>query len=373
MLTLILKNKLGFNAEQVALWFLVFGILQIPFGLVGGKVTDRFNKRNLILVFDLISVALYITTAFLPLSTFSLCVYYIGSLFQHMEWPAYDALIAELTTDHEREKAYSLQYLGSNLGVVFAPTLGGLLFNNYLWLSFLICGLCVFSSTVLIFKYIPKTVEKAKITNTYEEHEKGNLLDVLKGRKILLGYTVLACVNAIVYQQFNYLLPIQMDEMFLDKGAMFFGMLTSINGAVVIFFTPILTHLTLVWDDMKRIILGTALQVVGISACYFFGNQLVFYIMMMVVFTLGEILHTLGASPYISKRMPASHRGRFTSINNIITSVSSSAGNTIIGKVVLMYTFREAWILVFGIGIVLELMLVLYRRQDKKKFELLYK
>ena len=103
MLTLILKSKLGLNAEQVALWFLVFGILQIPFGLVGGKVTDRFNKRNLILFFDLISVALYITTAFLPLSMFSLCVYFIGSLFQHMEWPAYEALIAELTTDHERE------------------------------------------------------------------------------------------------------------------------------------------------------------------------------------------------------------------------------------------------------------------------------
>ena len=70
--------------------------------------------------------------------------------------------------------------------------------------------------------------------------------------------------------------------------------------------------------------------------------------------------------------MPASHRGRFTSINNIVTSVSSTAGNTIIGKVVVMYTFREAWILVFGIGIILEIMLILYRKQDKKKFELLY-
>ena len=163
-----------------------------------------------------------------------------------------------------------------------------------------------------------------------------------------------------------------MDEMFLAQGALFFGMLTSINGAVVILFTPFLTQITLKWDDMKRIVCGTALQVVGISACYFFKTQLAFYIITMVVFTLGEILHTLGASPYISKRMPASHRGRFTSINNIVTSVSSTAGNTIIGKVVVMYTFREAWILVFGIGIILEIMLILYRKQDKKKFELLY-
>lgn len=373
MLTLILKSKLGFNAEQVALWFLVFGILQIPFSLTSGKLTDRFNKRNLILIFDLISVVLYVITAMLPLSTFSLVVYYIGSLFQHMEWPAYDALIAELTTDKEREKAYSLQYLASNLGVVFAPTLGGLLFNNYLWLSFLLCGLAVFSSTLLIFFFVPKTMERAKITNTYEEHQEGSLLDVLKLRKILCVYVLISCVNAIVYNQFNYLLPIQMDEMFFSKGAMYFGMLTSINGAVVIFFTPILTKLTLNWDDLRRIKAGTLLQIIGITACYFYKAQLPLYIISMIVFTLGEVLNTLGASPYISKRMPSSHRGRFTSINNIITSVMSSAGNTMIGKLIVMFTFREAWIVVFGIGMMLQVMLILYRRADKKQFELLYK
>ncbi len=372
MLTLILKSKLGFNAEQVATWFLIFGILQIPFGLAGGKLTDRFNKRNLILFFDLISVALYVTTAFLPLSTFSLCVYYIGSLFQHMEWPAYDAMIAELTTDKEREKAYSLQYLASNLGVVFAPTLGGILFNNYLWLSFLICGLAVFSSTVLIYLFVPKTIERSKITNTYEEHEKGSLWDVIKLRKILLLYTIVCCVNHLVYNQFNYLLPIQMDEMFFEQGAVFFGMLTSINGAVVILFTPLLTHLTLYWDDLKRIIFGTLLQIIGISSYFFYKTELPLYMISMVVFTLGEILNTLGSSPYISKRMPASHRGRFTAINNIVSNVSASAGNKIIGKVIVMYTFREAWILVFGIGLVLQIILLFYRKADKKRFELLY-
>lgn len=372
MLTLILKSKLGFNAEQVATWFLVFGILQIPFGLTGGKLTDRFNKRNLILFFDLISVVLYVTTAFLPLSTFSLCVYYIGSLFQHMEWPAYDAMIAELTTDKEREKAYSLQYLASNLGVVFAPTLGGLLFNNYLWLSFLICGLAVFSSTVLIYIFVPKTIERSKITNTYEENEKGSLWDVIRLRKILLLYTIVCCINHLVYNQFNYLLPIQMDEMFFEQGAVFFGMLTSINGAVVILFTPLLTHLTLYWDDLKRIIFGTLLQIIGISSYFFYKTELPLYMISMVVFTLGEILNTLGSSPYISKRMPASHRGRFTAINNIVSNVSASAANKIIGKVIVMYTFREAWILVFGIGLVLQIMLLFYRKSDKKRFELLY-
>ena len=199
MLTLILKSKLGYNAEEVAMWFLIFGAIQLPFAIVGGKLTDRYNKRNLIIIFDLISVILCVIVAFLPLSIYSICIYFISSVFQHMEWPAYDALIAELSIDKEREKAYSLHYLSANLGVVFAPTLGGLLFNHYLWLAFLISGLAVFSSTVFIYKFVPKTIEVVKNSNTYEQSKEGTLTDVLKGRKLLILFIVLECIISIIY------------------------------------------------------------------------------------------------------------------------------------------------------------------------------
>lgn len=372
MLTLILKSKLQFDAEQIAIWFLAFSVLQLPFSLVGGRLTDKYNKRNLILVFDLISVGMYILTAILPLSTTSLVIYFVGSLFQGMEWPAYDSLIAELTSDHDREKAYSLQYLASNLGIVFAPTLGGLLFNNYLWLSFLISGLAVLSSTVLIFLYIPKSMEKARITNTYEQQESGSLLEILKARKILLLYILIACISSIVYAQFNYLLPIQMDEVFLTQGAVFFGVLTSINATVVICFTPLLTQLTLKWSDLDRIRLGVLLEIVGICSYFFYQDSLPLYMLSMVVFTLGEILNTLGSSPYISKRIPATHRGRYISINSIFTTLSSSLGSAAVGKIVVLYTFRQGWLFVAAIGAVLITMLMVYNRMDRKRFHLLY-
>lgn len=372
MLTLILKSKLGYDADQVALWFLVFSVLQLPFSLLGGRMTDSYNKRNLILVFDLISVALYLLTALLPLNTVSLVIYFAGSLFQSMEWPAYDALIADLTTDHDREKAYSLEYLASNLGVVFAPTLGGLLFNNYLWLSFVISGLAVLSSTVLIFLYVPKNLEKETITNTYEAQAAGTVVQVLKTRKVLLLYIVICCISSIVYAQFNYLLPIQMDEVFLAQGAVFFGMLTSINGMVVICCTPLLTQLTLKWADLDRIRLGTLLEILGICSYFFYRKSLPLYILSMVVFTLGEILNTLGSSPYISKRIPATHRGRFISVSNIFTTLSSSLGSTVVGKIVVLYTFREGWVFVAAIGFVLMVLLQLYRGMDTRRFRLLY-
>lgn len=372
MLTLILKNKLRFDAEQVALWFLVFSVLQLPFSLLGGRLTDSYNKRNLILLFDVISVTLYLITAMLPLSIFSLVVYFAGSLFQGMEWPAYDALIADLTGDRDREKAYSLQYLASNLGVVFAPTLGGLLFNDHLWLTFLISGLAVLSSTVLIFFYIPGNLEKTATDNTYEAQASGSVLQVLKTRKILLLYLVISCVSALVYAQFNYLLPIQMDDVFLSDGAMFFGILTSVNGLVVICCTPLLTQLTLKWADLDRVRLGTLLELVGLCSYFFYRNSLPLYILSMVVFTLGEILNTLGTSPYLSKRVPATHRGRIVSISGIFTTLASSLGSAVIGRIVVFFSFREGWIFVGVIGIILLVLLQIYRVLDAKRFHLLY-
>ena len=372
MLTLILKNKLGYNAEEVALWFLLFGAIQLPFALIGGKLTDKYNKRNLIIIFDLVSVVLCVIVAFLPLSIYSICVYFISSVFQHMEWPAYDALIAEASVGKEREKAYSLHYLSANLGVVFAPTLGGLLFNNYLWLAFLISGLAVFSSTIFIYLFVPKEIEAAKNTNTYEKRTEGSLMDLLKTRRLLILFLIMGCIISIIYGQFNYLLPMQMDEYFLDKGALYFGMMTSINGFVVITCTPILTQLTMRWNDISRIILGEFLQVIGLSACFFYKDDLSFYVITMVVFTLGEVMHTLGNSPYISKRIPASHRGRFTSIFNIIRQSSSSVGNTFIGKIVVLYTFKAGWIAIFVMGLVSLTILAIYKGMDRRFFKLLY-
>lgn len=372
MLTLILKSKLGFNAEEVALWFLVFGVVQIPFAMFGGKLVDKYNKRNIIIVFDLISVVLYVITAILPLTVGSLCLYYVGSLFQHMEWASYDALIAELTQDKEREKAYSLEYLANNMGVVFAPTLGGLLFNHYLWLSFLIAGAAILSSTILIYRYVPKEIEKRENPNAYEKKSEGSLIAVLKTRKLLVGFIFLSCINQIIYAQFGYLLPIQMDEVFLIKGAVFYGMLTSINGIVVIVFTPILTQCTIKWHDYERMLVGNLLEVVGLSSFLFYQDHLLPYVISMVVFTLGEILHTLGNSPYTSKRIPISHRGRFVTICSIFTNLSSSLGNTLVGKIVVQFSYREGWILVFVIGTILVLLMNWYRRADRKRFPMLY-
>jgi len=164
----------------------------------------------------------------------------------------------------------------------------------------------------------------------------------------------------------------QMDEIFGVKGAVFFGMLTSVNGIVVITCTPIFTQLTLKWQDLDRIVLGIFIQIIGLSTYFFYDDQLVMYIFSMVILTVGEVIHTLGMNPYISKRIPSSHRGRITAIANMCMQTASSMGNTLVGKIIVLYTYKAVWIMVFVVGMILMALFMLYRKLDRKRFSRLY-
>ena len=136
MLTMIMSQKLGMDASTIAVVMVLAGIVMVPANVFGGKLADRFNKKKIIVYFDILSIICYITCGLVPLSYITIGLFFIAGIGQNLEGPSYNALLADLSTTADREKAYSLMYLGGNLGLVLSPTIAGLLFKNYLWLSF---------------------------------------------------------------------------------------------------------------------------------------------------------------------------------------------------------------------------------------------
>ena len=58
VLTLILNQKLGMNATGVATYTVVSGVAILPAIIIGGKLADKYNKKNIIIICDLISISL---------------------------------------------------------------------------------------------------------------------------------------------------------------------------------------------------------------------------------------------------------------------------------------------------------------------------
>ncbi len=373
LLTLILKNKLGYNATTIATLTMAMSILQFPMLLLGGKLADTLNRKKIIIVCDLVTVVSYIICGLLPLSNYSIALFYIAGVFATIEGPSYDALVADLSDSESREKAYSLQYLGMNLGLVLSPTIGGLLFENYLWLAFILTGLATLSSTILIILFIKRlSVEKGNVSAYEEKRENESVFRILRERKTLILYALVCGFGGIVYAQFNYLLPLNMETLYGAKGATIFGMLTSTNAIVVIIATPLITTFLSRLMDVRKIFIGESLIVLGLFGYRFVQGAMVPYFILMILFTIGEVFNTLGHQPYMTRRIPSTHWGRVNSFVNTVNGLFAGVGNIFIGKIVDVKGYDMAWLAVGVLGAVAIILVVMLDLVDKRQFGLLY-
>ncbi len=172
----------------------------------------------------------------------------LAGMFATMEGPAFDALIADSTKPAEREKVFSLSYLGHNIGFMFGIAVGGLLFENYLHLAFLFDGITTLMSTIMIVTMVKvvKTVDlEDHEKNDYEEdeHETKSALDILKDRKSVFTMIFVFFICSMIYNQWTFALPLYLVELFKEEGSAIYGYLGSFNGAIVVICTPILTSL----------------------------------------------------------------------------------------------------------------------------------
>lgn len=97
------------------------------------------------------------------------------------------------------------------------------------------------------------------------------------------------------------------------------------------------------------------------------------YFISMIVFTIGEICETLRRQPYLTRRIPASHRGRFSSYYTVFAGAFQLSGQQIVGHMADATSMQVVWMFIVAIGVMNVLGLFLLRQRDKKVFSLLYK
>ena len=376
MLTLILKNKLGYSPSQVADILLLATVIYLPGTLIAGRLCDRYNKRNLIIIFSLVTISCELVCAFIPLSMITIIFHICGSLFSLMQWPCYDALFADLSKTKDRDRVYSLNYLGNNLGGILNPIVGGLLFAKHLNISFLITALSALVSTLMVFFFV-KDISKEKddeIISSYEKDDEQTttVRQVLRNNKIIIFYFFCLMIGDMVYSQFMFLLPLNLEQIYLENGAQYFGFLMSLNSFTVVVGTPLLTNLLKQQLDIKKVIIGQVLIVTTLCCFIFVQGGLPWYFLIAFVFTLGEICSSLGQKPYLTKRVPASYRGRIISISIICVRICQALFDKGIGYLMEMYNVQLAWVLTGAIGLLVIASYFLLAARDKKHYPKLH-
>ena len=382
MLTFFLTTKLGLSDGTSTLIIATSSVLSFPAALLGGKLADRFSRKSIIILFDCMTVSLYLLAAVLPLTIGTAVLLFLAGLFQTIESPAYDALNADYSTSAQREKAYSLSYLGFNLGFIVGASVSGILFENFLRLAFCINGIAIFISTVLIIFFVHSknaiSEDASMLQESYSEYElpvddKIPVLKILRQRPVLIGMLLVGCIASMPSSLVGILLPLQLKDSLGEAGATLYGYLNSLNGFVVIVFTPILTVLLKKLTEIPKTIIGLLLFIAG-TALFSLETATLILFVGMFVFTLGEVVTVLGSNPYNSRRIPASHRGRVGGISSVVYSVFSSVTQYLI-SFMLMATgsnYRMIWMVFIVCGLVAAGLYGLMYGPDKRTFPKLY-
>lgn len=374
LMALILTQKIGLSVIEAGYFVTILSICQAPCMILGGKLADSIGRKKVIIIFQLLGAISLIICGIMEPSINMANLIIISSCFYSISSPAFEALNADITTSQNRKIAYSLLYMGTNIGFSIGPIIGGLLYENYLPLIFIGDGITTLIALCLIIVFVKESYNKKEVVvkneelSELEQNVEGSTIKVLLKRPILIFFAIGALLYSFAYSQWGFALPIQLGDLFSEKGAKLYGILGGFNGIIVICLTPIITSITKKMSILKAMAFGGLFYAIAFGMFGFIKIPVLFYLAIFIM-TIGEILITINQGTFIANNTPASHRGRISSILPLIVGAGYAFGPMIMGEVIDKYTIFTGWIIVSISGLLgMFIMIILGRYMNNKSY-----
>lgn len=353
-LVLYLTTRLGFSEESAGRFIMLTALVNGLGILAGGVLADRFSRTRVMVVCQLTFAASFAVCGFLPVSAWVPWIIFLSSGFRGATWPVSSAMVTDLTEGDDRRKAFSLLYLGTNIGVAIGPVLAGLLFQNHIAWIFWGDALTTLISAITILLFVPDTKpSRERIASTDhvrpagERAEQGSFVSVFLRRPQLIAYLVIATLSSFVYSQHTFALPLQLDGLFGEGGAYRFGLLMTLNAITVLVCTAPLTYLTRHMRPVTAMALASLCYLVGFGSLLFIEGMVLFSVS-VVIWTWGEILMVTNGNLFVSIHTPITHRGRFNGVVSWVHGVGFAISPWISGVIITQSGVLTIWPIAAG-------------------------
>lgn len=347
-LTLYLTGRLGMTQEEAGVFIMMVSIAYIPANFIGGKIADTFGRKKLMVIAQVISGLLYIPCGFPGVGSNIRWFLLASVFFDGMTDPARTAMMTDLTTPETRRPAFSLTYLGHNLGFAVGMVIAGFLFEKYTSWLFWGNAIAILAAISLVAVKVKETkptheqVEASFGTGQQDEGHRGNILQAILSRPNLIIFTALTGLYGFVYAQHRFILPLQTKAFFGDRGPVIYGTLMTLNAVMVIFLsTPIMT-LTQHWKPINAVALAGILFALGFGLIGLSPSVLLIYIT-TAIWTLGEIVNATNEGTYVANHTPISHRARFQAFLPLLGGLGWTFSPPVVGAFTDRFGLRTAW------------------------------
>lgn len=373
LITLVLTLQMGMNVVSAGIFVSMAALISGPGVLLGGYLSDVMGKKTIIVIGQLLSAIMIISCSFWS-GTITVGYLLIAVMFFiSITRPAYNALIIQLCTEEkERKSAFSLMYLGANLGIAIGPLVAGFFIKDHVNIVFISIGTVFLISTFIIINQV-KIGTRKELASTSSEHAgqqqeqqrlsqpPSPLFGLLLKNPLVAFFIVVSFLNYFIYMQYSFSLPLQMNHSFGENGAAYYGSVMTINAISVIILTTVILSATRKLTALNSIATGALFYGIGFGALNLLGTFPHFSIVALstVLWTIGEILVQTNINLYIASHVPDTHQGRFNGLLLFVGCLGYTLSPYLTGIFIKSMDMESVWIIILAVSLVYALSMII--------------
>lgn len=305
-LALYLTRQMGYSVERAGLVVSVFGMGSLAVSPLSGWLCDRWGSLK-VMVISLLATAVALVAfpmarSYAAVMTLTLVWAVVNQVFR----PAAFTCVAEYVKPEQRKSAYTLIRLAVNLGMSIGPAAGGFLAQISFPLLFIVDATTTFVAALILKACLAGKANAPKGGST--ESILSSLAGCLSDKRFVYFFLALIPVQIVFFQHESTMSLYLVRDLHFKEST--FGLLFTINTAMILLFELQWTLFTGKWAHRTSIFLGSLLTGIGFGALAFTTG--LFPIMAtVVIWTLGEMTLLPAMSAYVSDIAPVTRRGAF--------------------------------------------------------------
>ncbi|SEO93298.1 MFS transporter [Paenibacillus sp. OK076] len=369
LITLVLTLQMGMNVVSAGIFVSLAALISGPGVLLGGYLSDLMGKKTIIVTGQLLSATMILCCSFWS-GTITVGYLLIAVMFFiSITRPAYNALIIQLCTEEkERKSAFSLMYLGANLGIAIGPLVAGFFIKDHVHIVFISISTVFLISTFIIINQVKIGTSKvmASTGSKNSAHLQSSqpptpLFTLLMRNPLVALFILVSFLNYFIYMQSSFSLPLQMNDSFGEDGAAYYGSVMTINAISVIILTTLILSVTRKLTALNSIATGALFYGIGFGALSLMGYFPHFAIVAVstVLWTVGEILVQTNINLYIASRVPDTHQGRFNGLLLFVGCLGYTLSPYLTGIFIKNMDMGSLWIIILAFSLVYALCMII--------------
>ena len=342
--------EFGMSIIEIGLFFGVMAIVRSVFQAVGGEVSDRIERRWLLIsaqyaraaVFVLLAAAINWHWGFWWCAICLLVNSIFGAVFQ----PVANAMVSDILPKERRLDGYAIIRTAGNLGWAVGPAVGGFLAASSYALLFLIAAVVTVVSASIFLVFL-------RVERIDRQTDRFKLSDIvaIKDDPLLARHTILIFLLYLVVAQLILPFSIYTVEM-IGISETQLGFLFSLNGLLVVLLQIPITRLLSRYALTTQLAWGAFLYAVGYSMVgVLIGFE--YFALAIVVVTVGEMFMSPPSLTLTSRLAPPGRMGRYMGIYGFFVAAGWSFG-PLYGGVILDHfggTPAVAWLVISSLAV----------------------